>query len=361
MFTLMVTAKQHDYPIYIGNNLLAQAELFQPLIKSQQLLIVTQANIAELYLSQLKAHFSDKQCDVIYLQEGEQHKDLSQWMRIFDELIEKKHHRSTTLIALGGGIIGDITGFAAACYQRGVDFLQIPTSLLAQVDASIGGKTGVNYQHHKNMIGAFYPPRAVFIDVDVLTTLPARDLAAGWAEIIKHALIYDEAFFNWIEEHQADLQNVNPVWYIPAIKRSCEIKAAIVAQDEYEQQQRAILNFGHTFAHALESLTAYHLLHGEAVALGMMMASLLSIHLGYLSQNTVERIARLLKAFHLPVSPPISFKMADLLQHIEYDKKYTDAGLTVIVLEKVGVAKIIKGLPVTDIITALTQDSPKVV
>lgn len=303
MQTLTITATSHAYPIYIGRGLLTNRALLNQYIVGNQVFIVTNETIAKFYLPQFLDNFDDKQCDYIMLSDGETYKNISTWSKIIDKLLEKAHRRSTTIIALGGGVIGDMAGFAAACYQRGVSFIQFPTTLLAQVDASIGGKTAVNHPNAKNMIGAFYPPSAVFIDINVLKTLPARELAAGFAEIVKHALIADADFFNWLEKNQRQLLHGNFELLEIAILRSCEIKAAIVGRDEYEQGERALLNFGHTFAHALEALTGYNtLLHGEAVAIGMVLACQLSVALNYISPRITERVIGLLSTLDLPVS-----------------------------------------------------------
>lgn len=338
--TLAVNTKNESYPLYIGQGLLSDTALINQHISGNQVLVVTNPSIASFYLEPFLANFKSKQCDYLLLPEGETAKNLSTWGTIIDSLMLKKHLRSTTLIALGGGVVGDMTGFAAACYQRGVGLLQVPTTLLAQVDSSIGGKTGVNHALGKNMIGAFYPPKAVFIDIDTLSTLPRRELAAGFAEVIKHGLIADAAFFDWLETHQSKLLTLNPEALLTAIKRSCEIKAAIVSQDEYERTgQRVLLNFGHTFGHAIETVTNYNLyLHGEAVAIGMVLACQLSEKLGYIDSAFTQRVVALLTAFQLPTQLPPDLSLQDLTEEMQRDKKRTDAGLMFIVLEKPGKA-----------------------
>lgn len=343
MFTLKVSAKNHTCPLYIGQGLLTDAGLFNQHIMGNQVMVVTNQSVAALYLESFLANFTTRQCDYLLIPEGESNKNLTTWSSIIDALIAKKHLRSTTLIALGGGVVGDMTGFAAACYQRGAGLLQVPTTLLAQVDSSIGGKNGVNHAVAKNMIGAFYPPQAVFIDINTLFSLPLRELSAGYAEIIKHALIADATFFDWLEANKADLLNLNSAAVLNAIKRSCEIKAAIVSQDEYDKTgQRALLNFGHTFAHAIEKITDYRVfLHGEAVAIGMVMACQLSEKHGYIGHEITERVIALLKAFHLPTHLPNDLSLENLTEEMQRDKKNTDQGLVFIILEKLGKAIIL--------------------
>lgn len=342
MHTLTISASNHSYPIYIGHGILSSTELLQQHIPGEQVFIVTNETVAKLYLPQFLANFINKQCDYVVLEDGESHKGIATWSKIIDGLMEKRHRRSTTVIALGGGVIGDMAGFAAACYQRGVNFLQVPTTLLAQVDSSIGGKTAVNHPQAKNMIGAFYPPSAVFIDIDTLKTLPKRELAAGFAEIVKHALIADADFFDWLEKNYQQLKNLNNELITKAIIRSCEIKADIVGRDEFELGDRALLNFGHTFGHAIEALTDYHqFLHGEAVSIGMVMACNLSVQLGAISPDTTHRVIALLSALDLPVTLPVVCTPELMLNEMRHDKKATDAGLRFIVLEKIGQAKIV--------------------
>lgn len=345
MQTMTIAASDHAYPIYLGRGLLANKALINQYIDANQMLIVTNETVAALYLSVFLTNFTDKQCDYVILPDGENYKNIATWSMIIDKLMEKRHRRSTTIVALGGGVIGDTAGFAAACYQRGVNFIQVPTSLLAQVDSSIGGKTAVNHADAKNMIGAFYPPSAVFIDFNVLKTLPKREFAAGYAEIIKHALIADAEFFTWLETHQQQLLNWESDCLEKAIFRSCEIKAAIVGRDEFEQGERALLNFGHTFAHAIESLTQYNtFLHGEAVAIGLVLACRLAEQLGYFGSNVTQRVTSLLSALDLPVTLPVVCTVEQMLNEMQHDKKATDLGLRFILLEGIGKAKIIEGI-----------------
>ncbi len=339
MHTITISTQNSSYPLFIGQNLLIQSELLLPYIHGQQVLIVSDPTIAEHYLPTLSKTLASKSVASLILSAGEQNKTLTTVSLIFDTLLEQKHRRSTTLIALGGGVIGDMTGFAAACYQRGVNFIQIPTTLLAQVDASVGGKTAVNHALGKNMIGAFHQPQAVLIDIDTLMSLPKREFVAGLAEIIKVALIGDSAFFDWLEIHISDLLSLDQSALIHAISRACEIKAAFVSQDEHDKLgQRALLNFGHTFGHALETLTNYSLLHGEAVAIGMMLACQVSCKEGGLDKNVLARVKTLLQQAGLPTELPQDVTLVELTSAMQYDKKNTDQGLNLILLSAIGQA-----------------------
>lgn len=333
--TLYVNLEQHNYPIYIGPNLLSQSEYLIKHIHGKQVMLVSNTQVAPLYLAKIQTMLSAYQCNTIILPDGEAYKTWEQLTPIFTALIEHQHHRSTTLIALGGGVIGDMTGFAAAIYVRGVNFIQIPTSLLAQVDASVGGKTAVNHPLGKNMLGAFYQPQCVIIDPLTLKTLPKREFCAGLAEIIKHAIIADPAFFTWLEEHMDDLLALDMLCLQHAIERCCQIKAQIVEQDEREQNVRAWLNLGHTFAHAIETLTKYQWLHGEAVAAGLVLAAQLSQQLGYFPAEKVARITQLLQRAQLPTIPP-EFPTSDYLHIMQRDKKNV-TGITFILLQDLGV------------------------
>jgi 3-dehydroquinate synthase len=268
--------------------------------------------------------------------DGEQHKSLDSYAELMDFLLERRHNRSTTLIALGGGVVGDLTGFAAATFQRGVDFIQVPTTLLAQVDSSVGGKTAVNHPRGKNMIGAFYQPRCVVADTAVVETLAQRDYRAGLAEVVKYGVVRDAAFFDWLEQHTPELIRRDPDSLATAIRRSCEIKAEVVAADEREAGLRAILNFGHTFGHAIETLTGYQrLLHGEAVAIGMVMAADLSVRQGLLSGAEARRIKSVLRDVGLPVAPP-ALPSQDMLAAMGMDKKVLDGRLRLVLAEALG-------------------------
>lgn len=339
MQQLTVPLAERSYPIYIGAGAL-HADFILPYIVGQQAMLVTNETIAPLYLERLKEQLTTVgKVDTLVLPDGEAHKNLSTVNSIFDALLQERHNRTTTLVALGGGVIGDMVGFAAACYQRGVDFLQIPTTLLAQVDSSVGGKTGVNHPLGKNMIGAFYQPRCVVIDTDVLNTLAKRELSAGLAEVIKYGLIADKAFFAWLEQNMSALLAKDPGALIFAIEKSCAIKADVVARDEKEAGVRAILNLGHTFGHAIETFQSYgNWLHGEAVAAGMVMACELSVKLGWLEQGVLERAKVLIAQAGLPVSPPTGMRAADFMQLMAVDKKVLDGRLRLVLLKQCGEA-----------------------
>jgi 3-dehydroquinate synthase len=295
MKTLTVDLGERSYPIHIGQHLLADPALLAPHIHGRQVMVVSNETVAPLYLDRLLSLLADFDVTTTILPDGEQYKNLDTLNIIYTALLEHRMNRGCTLIALGGGVIGDITGFAAASYQRGVAFLQVPTTLLAQVDSSVGGKTGVNHALGKNMIGAFHQPGCVLIDTDTLDTLDDRQLAAGLAEVIKYGLIQDAGFFAWLEQNMSALKSRDKQALAWAIERSCAIKAEIVAADERESGKRALLNLGHTFGHAIETGTGYgNWLHGEAVAAGMVMAADLSARHGWLSQADVERSARLI-------------------------------------------------------------------
>ncbi|GAA6135493.1 3-dehydroquinate synthase [Oceaniserpentilla sp. 4NH20-0058] len=337
MKTLNVDLGDRSYPIFIGQNLLSSKKLVAPFVKGKQVMIVTNETIAPLYLAQAKALFEDFQVDTVVLPDGEQFKNLDNLNLIFTALLEKRHNRTTTLVALGGGVVGDMTGFAAASYQRGVDFIQIPTTLLSQVDSSVGGKTGVNHDLGKNMIGAFHQPNCVLIDVDSLNTLPANELAAGIAEVIKYGLICDLPFFDWLESNMEKLNAKNTQSLIYAIETSCENKAKVVAQDEREGGIRAILNLGHTFGHAIETHQGYgNWLHGEAVATGMLMAADLSARLGWIEQESVTRVKDILQSAHLPVQSPQGMSPERFKELMAVDKKVLDGKLRLVLLQSMG-------------------------
>lgn len=337
--SLRVELGERSYDILIGAGLLAQAGQLLPKLKGRQMMIVSNETIAPLYLSQLIQSLTSYDLGDVILPDGEAHKNLQTLNLIYDALLKNTHSRTTTLVALGGGVVGDMTGFAAASYQRGVDFIQIPTTLLSQVDSSVGGKTGVNHALGKNMIGAFHQPRLVIIDTDTLNTLPERELAAGIAEVIKYGLIYDEAFFGWLEANVAKLTARDQDTLIYAIKRSCEIKAEIVAEDEKEGGLRAILNLGHTFGHAIETASGYgNWLHGEAVAAGMVMAVDLSCRLGWLERSILDRAVALLEQAKLPVTPPNTMTAEQFLDLMAVDKKNIDKKLRLVLLKSLGKA-----------------------
>lgn len=339
MQSIDVSLSNHQYPILIGENLLSETQLLQPFIKGQQVLIVSDQHVAKHYLSLLEKQCQSYQVDTVILPAGEQHKTLANFSVIIDRLIERQHHRDTTLIALGGGVVGDMTGFAAASYQRGVNVIQIPTSLLAQVDAAIGGKTGVNHAQGKNMIGAFHQPQAVIIDINTLHTLAPREFIAGLAEVIKYGLIIDADFFAWLEQHMDDLLALDTSALQYAIAKSCQAKATIVEQDEKEHGQRALLNFGHTFGHAIETATGYQqFLHGEAVAIGMALAANLSQQVTGLPTDQVTRIQKILQQAQLPNTLPQTINYETLQQALRVDKKVKNGQLRFILLNAIGQA-----------------------
>ncbi|HSG89877.1 MAG TPA: 3-dehydroquinate synthase [Pseudomonadales bacterium] len=340
---------ERSYPILIGPGLLDASRAdggppSSPLrdwLVGREVFIVSNETVAPLLMDAVAGAFEGLRVDTLVLPDGERHKTLATLERVVDALLERRHSRRTTLVALGGGVIGDLTGFAAACYQRGVAFIQIPTTLLAQVDSSIGGKTAVNHPRGKNMIGAFHQPRGVLIDTSVLATLPPRELAAGLAEVLKYGCIRDADFFAWLEAHMPDLRARDEAALVHAIRRSCEIKAEVVAVDEREGGLRAILNFGHTFGHAIETHTAYETwLHGEAVGAGMVMAADLSWRLGRIGADDALRVRRLVEAAGLPVVPPPDLSVDAFLDHMAVDKKVIDGRLRLILLDALGRAEV---------------------
>jgi len=335
---VQVSLGDRSYPIFIGSDEIRSADIAS-YISGKKVLIVSNETIAPLYLESLKRQLTDKQVDSVILADGEQYKNLDTLNLIFDQLIGNHHDRKTTLIALGGGVVGDMTGFAAACYQRGVPFIQIPTTLLAQVDSSVGGKTAVNHAMGKNMIGAFYQPQAVIIDTDTLSTLPDREFYAGLAEVIKYGLIVDADFFRWLENNIDLLLQRDKQALAYAIELSCVCKARIVAEDETEQGIRAILNLGHTFGHAIETFQNYkQWIHGEAVAAGIVMAAQLSVISGDLSEADLQRTKALLQHCSLPVAPPADMTAEDFTQLMLRDKKVLDGQLRLVLLKCLGEA-----------------------
>lgn len=339
MQIVTVALDDRSYPIYIGEKLLSDENLFTRHIKSKQVVIVSNETVAPLYMQTLKQHLCAYDVASVILPDGEQYKTLESLNRIFDTLLAQKFSRNATLIALGGGVIGDMGGFAAACYQRGIAFIQVPTTLLAQVDSSVGGKTGVNHPLGKNMIGAFYQPQAVIIDVEVLATLDDRQFSAGLAEVIKYGLIRDIDFFCWLEGNMDKLLARDKDSLIYAIDYSCKTKAAIVAEDEHEGGVRATLNLGHTFGHAIETGMGYgRYLHGEAVSIGTCLAADLSKRKGSLSAVDVTRITTLFERSHLPVTSPTGLSSSQFIDLMSVDKKNVDGNIRVILLESIGKA-----------------------
>jgi len=339
MKTLQVDLGKRSYPIYVGSGLLDKPELYTQCIKSKQVLIVTNETVAPLYLDKILRHLEIFKPATVVLPDGEQYKNLEVLNQVFDALLLNKFGRSATLIALGGGVIGDMGGFAAACYQRGIPFIQIPTTLLSQVDSSVGGKTGVNHPLGKNMIGAFYQPQCVIADTDVLKTLDDRQFSAGLAEVIKYGLIRDAEFFGWLEHNIDSLLARDDVALAYAIERSCINKAEVVAEDETESGVRATLNLGHTFGHAIETGVGYgEYLHGEAVSIGTCQAADLSRRKGWLTDDEVVRIISFFKKAKLPVLPPDSLNAEQFLQLMSVDKKNVDGELRLILLKSIGQA-----------------------
>ncbi len=348
MQTLTVELGARSYPIYIGAGLLGQPELLRRHLRARQALVVTNTVVAPLYLERITAALEGLQIDTLVLPDGEESKTLDTLSLIYDRLLAGRHNRTTTLVALGGGVVGDITGFAAATYQRGVDFIQVPTTLLAQVDSSVGGKTAVNHPMGKNMIGAFHQPRAVLVDTASLRSLPPREFAAGLAEVIKYGLIADAPFYAWLERHMEALVARDEALLAEAIARSCGCKARVVAADETESGLRAILNLGHTFGHAIETAAGYGvLLHGEAVAVGMVMALQASVSLGWIDGAEVERLRQLLLRAGLPVTPPAGLEQDAFLGLMAVDKKVTDGRLRLVLLQGIGAAVVTDQLPET--------------
>jgi 3-dehydroquinate synthase len=357
MQTLHVDLGDRSYPIHIGSGLLGQPELILPHLPQKRVMVVTNTVVAPLYLAQLKATLEAAGVTVaqVVLPDGEVHKNWETLNLIFDALLTQRAERKTTLIALGGGVIGDMTGFAAASYQRGVPFIQIPTTLLSQVDSSVGGKTGINHPLGKNMIGAFYQPKVVLADTDTLKTLPARELSAGLAEVIKYGLIWDADFLAWLEANMDRLRALDPTAITHAIYRSCEIKAQVVGQDEREGGIRAILNLGHTFGHAIETGMGYgNWLHGEAVAAGMVMAAETSRRMGWLSEADVARTRALIRVAGLPVVAP-DLGVDTYLEYMGHDKKVEGGKMRFVLLKKLGEVVITADVPtdvLTDVLTA---------
>jgi 3-dehydroquinate synthase len=332
METLTVDLGDRSYPIIIGRGLLAGGHDIASHVVGGDCLIVSNETVAPIYLDRVAASLAGKSVESIALPDGEQYKTLATMQSILDRLVDSGANRDTTVIALGGGVVGDITGFAAACYMRGVAFIQVPTTLLAQVDSSVGGKTGVNHPGGKNLIGAFHQPRLVLIDTDTLTTLPDRELKAGLAEVIKHGAIADIGFFEWLESNMEALLNKDPDALAHAILRSCELKAEVVADDEREAGRRAILNFGHTFGHAIEHCQGYgDWLHGEGVAAGMLMAAELS----GLPDSDIARLRDLTAAAGLPTEPPKAGSAA-LRKAMGLDKKVSGKKLRFVLLSELG-------------------------
>ncbi len=344
MESLRVALAERSYPIHIGARLLDRAELYRPYLSGGSAAIVTNEVVAPLYLSRVARALGEVRLTQIVVPDGEQAKSWPTLERVFDALLQARCGRDTLLIALGGGVVGDLAGFAAAVYQRGMPFLQVPTTLLAQVDSSVGGKTAINHARGKNMIGAFHQPLAVISDVATLDTLPERELRAGLAEVIKHALALDAGLVDWLEGHMEGLLARDAASLAFAIRRCCELKAGIVAADERESGVRALLNFGHTFGHAIEAATGYgSWLHGEAIAAGMVMAAALSRNLGLIQEQDLVRVRRLVEQAGLPVKGP-AIEPAELMRLMAVDKKAAGGQLRFVLLEAIGRAALRGGV-----------------
>ncbi|OLU33193.1 3-dehydroquinate synthase [Pseudomonas sp. PA15(2017)] len=362
MQTLHVDLAERSYPIHIGAGLLSRADLLAPHIIGRQVAIVTNETIAPLYLQALQGTLADYRVTSIVLPDGEAFKNWETLQTIFDGLLGARHDRRTTVLALGGGVIGDMAGFAAACYQRGVNFIQLPTTLLSQVDSSVGGKTGINHPLGKNMVGAFYQPQAVLIDTRSLDTLPPRELSAGLAEVIKYGLICDAPFLGWLEENMVALRSLDQAALTEAIERSCAAKARVVGADEKETGVRATLNLGHTFGHAIETQMGYGVwLHGEAVAAGTVMALEMSHRLGWIDADERDRGIRLFQAAGLPVVPPQTMTPEQFLAHMAVDKKVLDGQLRLVLLRSLGEAVVTSDYPADILSATLAADYPALV
>ncbi len=337
MIELNVDLGDRDYPIFIGQGLLSNPALFEPYIAGKKVMIVTNETVGPLYEQQVRKALSNFEVDTVTLPDGESFKNWETLNLIFDALLEKQHSRKTTIVALGGGVVGDMAGFAAASYQRGIDFVQVPTTLLSQVDSSVGGKTGINHPLGKNMIGAFYQPKCVVIDTLTLQTLEDKEVSAGLAEVIKYGLIRKPEFFVWLEQNIEALMRLDSESLAYAIKESCACKAEVVELDEKEGGLRAILNLGHTFGHAIETFSGYgSWLHGEAVAAGTVMAARLSLLEGWITSEDFDRIQGILQKANLPVLGPEGMLKDEYLRLMSVDKKVIDGTLRLVLLKHIG-------------------------
>lgn len=355
---LTVDLGDRSYTIHIGSGLLEDRAVFAAHVKGRSAIVVTNATVAPLYASRLESTLAAVGAKPlrVTLPDGEEHKTWETLDRLFAELLHARIGRSAVLVALGGGVVGDMAGFAAASYQRGIAYLQVPTTLLAQVDSSVGGKTAINHALGKNMVGAFHQPVAVVADTATLATLPPREYASGLAEVVKYGAIFDAQFLGWIEANRDGLARREPSALAHAIRRSCEIKADIVAQDERESGARALLNFGHTFGHAIESAAGYGtILHGEAVAMGMVLAARFSAKLGRIPADASARLESLLTYLGLPVAPP-RFASKTWLEFMGRDKKNEDGRITLILLDAIGRGAVVKDAPAREL-EAFLSDS----
>ncbi|MGI9308753.1 MAG: 3-dehydroquinate synthase [Gammaproteobacteria bacterium] len=354
MISLTVELGQRSYPIFIGTGLLAQKGLLDPYINGRDVLIVTNDVVAPLYLEPLRKSLGSPRIESLVLPDGEEHKSAATLQQIYDQLVELRFGRDSVIVTLGGGVIGDIGGYAAATYQRGVDFIQVPTTLLAQVDSAVGGKTAINHPGGKNLIGAFHQPQCVLADTDTLKTLPDRELSAGLAEVVKYGLIADAQLFDWLDAQAESLLKRDAQTLDHAVRRSCEIKAEVVAADEREQGQRALLNLGHTFGHAIEHNAGYgNCLHGEAVAAGTCMAAAFSAQLGWLSEEDVERIKVLFSRLNLPTAPPHA-NPSEFFTAMSMDKKVVGGEIRLVLLKGIGAAVLTGDYPSHELLDLLS-------
>jgi 3-dehydroquinate synthase len=357
MNTIKVELAANAYPVYLGQGLLGDASLWRRHLGPGKVLVVSNETVAPLYLQTLLSALSGHQVDVHVIPDGERHKTVDTWYGIIDKLVAMQARRDASLVALGGGVVGDLTGFAAASYMRGIRFLQAPTTLLAQVDASVGGKTGINHSRGKNLIGAFHQPAGVVVDTATLATLPDREFNAGLAEVVKYGAIRDATFYAWLERETEAIIARDPDALEYVIKHSVLNKAEIVAQDEKEAGMRALLNFGHSFGHALEAETAYErFLHGEAVAIGMVVAAGLSESRGLCASGTAQRIAHLLQKFNLPVRIPADISIEGLAKFLQLDKKAVAGGLRLVLIENIGAARVDDGSGESHIMNAMRDN-----
>ncbi len=358
MTTLTVDLGERSYPIYIDTALLGQNDLLKQHISGNSALIVSNETVAPLYLEKVQSMLGGLKHEAVILPDGEKYKNLEVLNQIYDGLLRNRFDRNTTIIALGGGVVGDMAGFAAASYQRGVHLLQIPTTLLSQVDSSVGGKTGVNHALGKNMIGAFYQPKAVIADTDTLDTLPDRELSAGMAEIIKYGLICNADFFSWLEQNMPALLARDKKALTYAIEVSCRTKAEVVAADERESGKRALLNLGHTFGHAIENGLGYgQWLHGEAVGAGMCMAAIMSEHMGWMDKQDKEKTIRLIEQAKLPSKAPDSMTSEQFLKLMSVDKKVLDGVLRLVLMKGIGKSVVTDEYKADDLRTAIKLSS----
>ncbi len=355
MITLTVELGDRSYPILIGSGLLGESGILDPFLGDREVMVITNEVVEPIYLTPLQGILGDRRAETVVLPDGEGYKNSQTLQRVLDGLVDNRFARDCMLITLGGGVVGDIGGFAAAVYQRGVDFIQVPTTLLAQVDSAVGGKTGINHPGGKNLIGSFHQPRCVLADTDTLATLPDREFSAGLAEVVKYGLIADAELFAWLEGQAEKLLSRDPSALHHAIRRSCEIKADIVSQDEMEKGVRALLNFGHTFGHAMERCTGYgKWLHGEAVAAGICMAAQFSERLGTLQSGDTERIRRLLERLNLPTVPP-DVKPQDFLSAMTMDKKVIAGEIRLVLLNSIGSARVTADYPSDELLKILCE------